>query len=250
MDIELAQKANYPQRCIQKLEERKIECMKQIQCGQQEISFELKLDFQPNERYPSLANVLEIKRDNTFGRHITAKEDIDVGETVLTEKSYVSIPTDKEVRCIICLRSESNLVPCKQCTNGLFCIGECENHFLHQFECGLKSDSEEIIDDGFIIVVRSILIAINTIPNVEHLMEFVEKTIAGDPLNIPEYEPNDPLAKYRVFLELSFPQCRETYHLLNAQVYTIFKTLQNSTRCSNVWFDSIPTVLKTFDCSS
>lgn len=226
VDIELAQKSNCPQRILQKLEERKNQCLKQIQNGKQEIPFELKLDFEPNERYPSLANNLEIERSDTFGRHITAKEDIDVGKTILIEKSFVSrTGSDKEIRCNICLRSESNFVPCKQCTDGLFCIGECENHYLHQFECGLKSDADEAIDDGFMLVVRSILIAINTIPNVERLMAFVERTIAGDPQKIPQYEPNDPLAKYRVFLELSFPPSREAYYLFNSQLYHIFKTL-------------------------
>lgn len=227
VDIELATKdESFPQRLMAKLEKRKNDCLKRIQNGEQFERLEPKLDFEPNEKYPSMANVLDIKRDDTFGRYITAKEDIGVGKAVLIEKSYLcSASFYKEMRCNICSRSDTNLIACNQCTDVLFCVDECENQYLHKLECCVRSDSDDIVNVQFMQTVRSILIAVNTIPNAENLIEFVERTIAEDPMIIPECEPSDALSKYRVFLELSFPVQTETYYLFNARVYKIFKTL-------------------------
>lgn len=55
------------------------------------IWIELKLCFDPNEKYPCMADVLEVQKNSDFGRHIIAKSDIAVGKIVLIEKSYVSL---------------------------------------------------------------------------------------------------------------------------------------------------------------
>lgn len=226
VDIELAKKANYPQQMMLKLDTRKAECFKRILFGEQRIPHQPKLTFKPHDKFPSMANVLEIKKDDKFGRHIVTNEDIDVGNIVLIEKSYVSkAMVFKLGRCNICLKSDTNLVPCKKCTTDLFCVGECENHYLHEFECGMATNPIEAISDAHVHVLRSILNAIHTVPNVDSLMEFVEEVIAGEPMRVPEHEPTDNLSKYRVFLELSFSDFFETFSMFKPRIHLIYKAL-------------------------
>lgn len=119
-DIDLAVEANYP--FMQKLMKRKDECQQSMEnAGPITDAIEIKLDFEPNERYPCMVDVLDVQNNAEFGRHIIAKSDIAVGKTLLIEKNYVSIgcATDR-IQCYGCLKEEQNFIACPKCTDVMF----------------------------------------------------------------------------------------------------------------------------------
>lgn len=92
-DIEMSLKNDEIQRnttMMQRLENRRGECIKKIRYGMQLEKPIPKLSFTADERYPCMANVLEIRENDEFGRYIVAKCDIDVGKTVMVSRVYAS----------------------------------------------------------------------------------------------------------------------------------------------------------------
>ena len=57
-----------------------------------------------SNEYPALAEKLEIRQDNIVGRHIIAKESLQLGETVLTESPYAAVlyPENNGKNCHNC----------------------------------------------------------------------------------------------------------------------------------------------------
>lgn len=155
-------------------------------CGKRESV--PKLDFQPNEHFPSLANVLQIEprsgSNAAAGHRIVANCDIDVGRIVLKAKSPVSkLMCNQYMRCNICLKYSHNLVPCTNCTNAMFCYGECQSSILHEAECNLNVE----IDGGgkLSFLLRTVMYAISLFKSVDELMEFVERDNATAPSDLP-----------------------------------------------------------------
>lgn len=87
-DIELAKKTGYPLDLMSKLEQRKEECLNAN--GLESAQLELKLDYEPNERIPCMANVLKIERDSEGDLAVFATENIAVGETIVVEKAFMT----------------------------------------------------------------------------------------------------------------------------------------------------------------
>lgn len=225
-DIKLAESAKYPEGLKSKLEKRKADCRQLIQNGDQFVPLEPALSFEPNEKFPSMANILKIECNKKYGRHITTNTEIDVGQTVLLERAYFTkLLINKSMRCNICLKTDTNLVPCLNCTVDLFCYGKCERNELHRFECNIFTiGGFGDVSDLHMQVFRSILIALNEFQDVDDLMKFVEETLASDPTEIPEYEPTDPKEKYRTYLKLSSRTNMETDYII-WRIYFIQKTL-------------------------
>lgn len=229
IDIEIALKSNYPDRLVEKLETRQKDCVKLMEDGLQFVPTKPVLTFEPKKMFPSMGNILQIDKNKKFGRFIKTNSDIAVGETVLVERAYVSkVIIDKYVRCNICYRLETNLVPCKECTGDMFCYQECEWNSFHKIECNMNTmGGVDQISMFHLQIIRSILMAIKTIPNVEQLMAFVEKAIAEDPMEIPESEAIDELMKYRMFLKLWINSKHEN-DMFNWRVYFIHKKLMEN----------------------
>lgn len=196
VDIELALQSNCPQKLIQKLKDRKIKCMELMD---EELScFAPKLSFEPDERFPCMAKVLEIQRHTEFGRQIVATADIPAGKTILVEDGFAAgIFSETGVNCDICYLSYTNLVPCNTCTKTMFCFGKCDKNDFHFVECGLRWKPHGPSDYRY-SVVRSILFALQTFTDVDKLIGFVENAIMSDQYELPVSMLNDK-AKYNVF---------------------------------------------------
>lgn len=88
-DIELAKENHYPQEKWKKLDQREVKCLNLMTKEEDKSEFyNFKLDFEANEQFPCLANVLRIENNSEYGRHIVATDDIDVGKIVMVEPSY------------------------------------------------------------------------------------------------------------------------------------------------------------------
>ncbi|XP_055297294.1 SET and MYND domain-containing protein 4-like [Sitodiplosis mosellana] len=125
-DIELAKAAGYPADLEPKLDRRKEQCLKGVSDGAKPFGiFEPALSFQPNEQFPSIANVLKLER-NANDYSVVAEQDIDVGQIIAVEKAFLVYSYIRYgLQCSICFKRNANLLPCKKCTAALFCCNEC-----------------------------------------------------------------------------------------------------------------------------
>lgn len=176
--------------------------------------------------HPGMANVLEMKYDEKFGRHFVAKCDIDVGKVIVVEEAFTtSIVFDVEQNiCDACFGHMKNFVACQLCTFGLFCDEKCDfADELHTLRCGRGSRD----DNGLVeFAIRSMgcVAVMNIFPTAERLMRFVENVIQ-DP-NKSKVVPTslvDMESKYRLFLSLNLwlgPMKKED---LIAMGYDVFK---------------------------
>ncbi|XP_031631856.1 uncharacterized protein LOC116346090 [Contarinia nasturtii] len=132
------QKYGYPERLMPKLVKRERNCRECLETDSK-VQSNVKLSFEPNEKYPSMANVLEVGQDGNGGYSVVAKADIDVGKTILVERPFLAYLNIRYgCKCNICLKSNVNLVPCPKCSVAMFCHKECQGSFLHEYECGVK----------------------------------------------------------------------------------------------------------------
>ncbi|XP_055306393.1 SET and MYND domain-containing protein 4-like [Sitodiplosis mosellana] len=202
IDIELAKNAKLPDRLLPKLEQRKneSELMKQLMpMFKREEKSEPKLSYEADKNIPCMANVVEIKYNEKFGRHLIAKCDIPVGQTVLVENDIPRI-RDKTSVCYTCYRLHLNCMACPNCPDVMFCGVDCMNrNETHKLECGTFFPHIQL--EGK-MVIRTLLLAITRFLDVDKLMQFVEGALLKKPEALPT-SLNDPKSKYHFFFKLS-----------------------------------------------
>lgn len=205
IDIELAQNSpNLPERTISKLETRKEECQKLSNSIKPSQYHGVELSYEANENYPCLANVLEIKYNKEFGRHLIAKYDIPVGLTVLVEENFVTSKDYEDKICYTCCRCNENFIACPHCPDVMFCNLTCMNaNQLHKWECGeFYTFNQQYTNTHSTLQMRMILLAIEIFGDVTNLMNFIEHTLNEDPNLIPTSQ-HDWKSKYHLFFKLS-----------------------------------------------
>lgn len=215
VDIELAKAAGYPAKLMPKLDQRKEECLKAIQDGAESMILEPKLSFAPDQNVPCMANVLKIKRDAEGKLELLASKDIDVGQTIVTEKMLMTfLYTHYGWKCNICLKQHTNLIPCDKCTVAMFCTEKCHGHRLHEYECGLRYSDNTMMNGTIMRVLRGCLQIIDMFSDADELMTFVEQTISTDPNQIP-LNLTDEKSRYATFLQLpKKPRSNEHHEFL------------------------------------
>lgn len=206
LDIELAKQAGYPNNLMAKLENRKIKCMKTMEQVQPEYSpIERELSFKSNVNFPCLADVVDIQRNDEFGRHIVAKCDLAVGETILVEKSFVSTTLSGPLSsCAKCQKTRMNFIACENCTLVMFCDENCKaDYVLHKYDCNFIYDCEQMENGHLQSVAQTIFFGLNVFKNVDMLIQFVEAAMkdAKDNTFLPE-TINDASSIYHLFLTL------------------------------------------------
>jgi SET and MYND domain-containing protein 4 len=125
-NIELAKKSGYPNPKMKKLEIREAECKQAMETHQPDPYDDpenfFKLSYPPNKKLPCLAECLELRVDEKFGRHIITTQDLKTGDIIgLTEPTFRLF--DKRARlhhCSYCAKSsiKMNLIPCSGCSEG------------------------------------------------------------------------------------------------------------------------------------
>lgn len=207
VDVELAKKANLDQQSIEKMKLQKKRYEKVIAQGG--VSWAAankvaKLSFPPNKRFPSLANILRIESNGKDGRYVKTTKDINVGQTIMHENCYVGETyTIKYESCAACLRSNTNLVPCTECTSTMLCHDGCENSDFHRIECKIRKYpvfGNDVTAVRRMPVLRSVWMALKLFSNVDELMDFVQAAVTSDPFEIPSLA--DKTAAYRSFLKI------------------------------------------------
>lgn len=205
IDVELAKASNIPSRLMLKLEKIKQKSTASNKFPKSEttkasLKNEMNMSFASNENFPCIANVLDIKSNYTFGRHLVATCDIPVGQTVLIEEDFVSMRIDDELVCGTCLKSKMNFIACTQCPDCVFCSVDCmKRNSTHKWICGTFFTQ---LHYRMRFHIQAILIAIETFSTVERLMEFVESVLLENPEEVPSSLHNAQ-SKYHFFFKLS-----------------------------------------------
>lgn len=216
---------------------KKLECLKLIGPDKPTSTDEFRLSFEPSQNLPCMANVLKIAKDGQGDYGLFANEDIDVGQTVVLEKAFLTYLFMRHTwKCNICLKENANLMPCERCTAAMFCSDECKGHPLHMHECGLKMSNVAPINGVIMRDVRSCLLAINLFEQVDDLLNFVEQAMKNDQAEEPAFSSDQKL-KYWAYLNLplklnpTIPQnvscfVFETYRMLlsNPKIEAMFHT--------------------------
>lgn len=207
VDIELAKSNKFPDRLVHKLDDREVQCKEGIENGEcNTIDIGMKLSYDPHETFPCLANVLNVAKDGRGNFKVTAREDIGVGKTIAVWKSFaVYSVMEHHSKCNICLKRNTNLVPCNVCTVAMFCHGSCENNVLHEGgECSLQFSGVPDLDAGMKREVRIILMVMDMFPNADELMDFVQHTIQRQGSADMATSLTASQLRYRDFLNLPF----------------------------------------------
>jgi len=104
-------------------------------------SEKVKLSFrQPNVKFPSFSDAVQIKFGEGRGRYGVAGRDIKIGELIAIETPFVSL-IDKEFsknHCWNCLLCTKSPIPCDTCSGVVYCSKECRQNAddtYHKYEC-------------------------------------------------------------------------------------------------------------------
>lgn len=176
--------------------------------------FKPTLSFDASNEIPFATNAIGIekkmkkkKKNNTATtkceRFFQAKRPIEVGKTILIEDGFVATTVERYKRCCICMKSATNLIPCNECTNSLFCFGTCEREArdLHRVECNETITSSKDDDNNADLVIRSILMAFRIIPTVDEMLCFVEKVLFDKQYDALADVGTTARSKYAIFLK-------------------------------------------------
>ncbi|XP_055295158.1 SET and MYND domain-containing protein DDB_G0273589-like [Sitodiplosis mosellana] len=136
-----------------------------------------KLSFDADTTFPCMANVVQINK-NGLETNIVAKSDIGIGQTVLLERAFTSIAVGYDTAvCFTCFKMCTNLMPCADCTDVMFCSEECMRlSDVHKISCG---NNYSRMPSYIKLVVQSILEALTTFSSdYLQLMAFVNATVS------------------------------------------------------------------------
>lgn len=191
-NIELAKKAGYPERLKEKLLKREAECTRLLNdnnnatgsndCppSQDELLLEPKLSFPPHRDVPFIADCLELREDNQYGRYVVTNRDLKVGQVVAVEDGFCTLllPSVRYQRCANCLAEfDLSLIPCPNCTSAMYCSIDCqevgEKNF-HRFECSVIDFMFSMLNIIQLSAIRVAIRAITCFGSITELIEFTE----------------------------------------------------------------------------
>ncbi|EAA05063.4 AGAP011270-PA [Anopheles gambiae str. PEST] len=196
-NIRLARESNYPgEKLIQREKEVKNALAKarnknaSSSKASPDVVEEPELSYAAKENAPQVANCLELRKNEEYGRHVVTTRKLKVGDVVMIERPFVTVLKDsfRYVRCDFCHEERPfTLIPCEGCTMAMYCSEECLSkayNNYHRYECGLLRDLWEVFEAVPLIAIRMIAIAIATFDNnpealKDHLDALDESNVNG-----------------------------------------------------------------------
>lgn len=196
IDIDLAMHNNYPKHSFAELQKRQKKCEQFIENGWKASSTALPVKLGENVKFPSCSDAIDVK--TRFGRRsVVANRDVSVGQIIAVDEAFTkTLFTIYGWKCNICLKGNTNLVPCKKCTTAMFCP-ECFDNPLHKYECGLKTSIYSQFNNYLMQELRTFFVAMNLFESADQMMTFVEKSLAGP---MPD-SCTDERTRYIVYLK-------------------------------------------------
>lgn len=120
-NIQLAMKNHYPEENVEVLKKREEKCRHIVKVEKVETEDFRRLSYPSSERLPFVAECLELKFDENFGRHIVTNRPLKVGDIVAIEQPFCRIIHEYFLheKCTGCFKDNSfDLMPCRACSRG------------------------------------------------------------------------------------------------------------------------------------
>lgn len=190
IDLKLAKRSNYPLDLLSKLEKRMSMCttlMKDKKYKLNQFSVrELTLSFGEHEKYTGVADCVEIRKDEAYGRCVIATHELEIGQTILVEKPYSIVLNSKykylgRDRCSYCLREFRNFISCKNCVGSRYCYEGCMEESFHNLSCNLPTIYGKSSSDQYQLVQEILFKTNHAFPDVDMLMRAVESILHDEP---------------------------------------------------------------------
>lgn len=89
--------------------------------GDDDDSQFFKLSLSSHKKIPFIAECLEVRENDVYGRYIMTTNDLNPGDIVVLEEPFYKIldPNQRHTRCAVCLQQNMmNLLPCVKCSDG------------------------------------------------------------------------------------------------------------------------------------
>lgn len=118
-----------------------VECLKTFDDPKPEPNGFFSLSFPPNPRLPFAANILELKTDEKYGRHIVTSAHLEAGDIVAVTPNFTTYinPDSRFHHCSFCLQNANlDLIPCEHCPKAMYCSRACmenDEKWLHPIDC-------------------------------------------------------------------------------------------------------------------
>lgn len=99
------------------------ENLKVIASDESEATSFFKLSLPAHKKIPFIAECLEVRENEIYGRYIMTNKDLAPGDIVVLEEPFYKIlnPEERHTRCAVCLKqNQLNLFPCAKCSDGEF----------------------------------------------------------------------------------------------------------------------------------
>lgn len=182
--LQLATDNHYPSCKLHEIEsKREIYKQKLEQMGgnQKEHKFRMSLSHPACPRNPSVISDIHVANNSTYGRHLIADRDLEVGDVICIEEAYVKCiqPQQRYKRCTHCLAEVPHLlIPCTGCTNAMFCCIRCRDKawdVYHQHECAISEELMDLEQDVCRLAIRIFFVVIRLFRNkISDLQSFLK----------------------------------------------------------------------------
>lgn len=164
-----------------------------------------------NKLFPYMVDTLKVKKNKTFGKHIVAECDIDVGKTVMVSTAYASVDylSSNSESCFQCGR-QAKKIQCEHCIDVIFCSKVCSRSRIHRQNCDERFNQNDC--KTVRLVTTIIETASKSFPNVTSFLEFCANVLFK---NKSHKDCKTPYSDYNEILQLTGKS--EHSHLLMAK---------------------------------
>lgn len=149
----------------------------------------LALSFKEHDKFPGIANCLDIRMNDDHEPYVITKSDLKIGQTILIEQPFSIVPTDfgEEIRdrCYYCFKKADDLhtlQTSKECDVGLYCSDDCALKSYRKF-CDVKAFTNAM--ERIQLVLKTFHVVNDIFENVDDLMKIVQILIDGN--DIPDH---------------------------------------------------------------
>ncbi|KAH0541192.1 SET and MYND domain-containing protein 4-like [Cotesia glomerata] len=179
------------------------------------------------------SDAIKLNYSEIYGRHFLATKDIKVGEVILVQKAYASVHNRDYMYsyCWNCSQKTYSSIPCKKCTNVIFCNEACREaawNKFHDIECEILASLPMNKFAWFdVMSVQLTIKAIKEAGSLESLKKLVDEIKSSPDKNDFEKEVNHKSYStiYNLYNDLKFMQksnLHKDYPVRSAHLLSVF----------------------------
>lgn len=147
------------------------------------------LSYEPDTAFPSMAKVLSLKTNKTFGKHIVANQDIVAGDVVVAASPFAFIEylACNGNGCFECGKVTQHKIYCQNCIDVWFCSNQCKASRLHRVKCDpvFERNDCRIVR----LATKIITVAINAVNDINTLLQFCRALLLSNKKSMKCHPP-------------------------------------------------------------